>query len=44
MLVDSDPNVNVHNRAEALYIDVAKVCKQATFPVALGNMNNLADF
>lgn len=42
MVVDSVPNLNVHNRAEALYIDVLKLCKQAKFPAALANMNNLA--
>jgi hypothetical protein len=44
VVVDSVPNLNVHNRAEALYIDVLKVCEQANFPVALASMNNLVYF
>jgi len=40
VVVDSVPNLNIHNRAEELYIDVLKVCKQVNFPAALDNMNN----
>ena len=41
-IVDCVPNLNIRNRAEALYIDVLKVCKQANFHAALANLNNLA--